>query len=60
VNAGRTAEYSVYIQDLGSVNGTQVNDEQLDMFVPRRLVDGDKVTVGVEARFCMRAVQRRF
>ena len=53
------AKCSVYVQDLGSVNGTHVNGEQLDMFVPQRLVSGDSVTLGVEATFCLRAVQRR-
>jgi hypothetical protein len=59
-NDGGPSGYSVYIQDLGSINGTQVNGEQLDMFVPRRLVGGDNVTLAVEATFCLRAVQRRF
>ena len=59
-NDGGPTEYSVFIQDLGSVNGTHVNGEQLDMFVPQRLVGGDKVTLGVEATFCLRAIQRRF
>jgi hypothetical protein len=59
-NDGGPTGYSVYVQDLGSVNGTQVNGEQLDMFVPHRLVGGDNVTLGVEATFCLRAVQRRF
>jgi hypothetical protein len=56
---GGPSDYSVYVQDLGSVNGTHVNGEQLDMFVPQRLISGDSVTLGVEATFCVRAVQRR-
>ena len=34
------AKCSVYVQDLGSVNGTHVNGEQLDMFVLRHLISG--------------------
>lgn len=36
----------VYLMDLNSTNGTQLNDEPLPSSVEKRLRDGDKLTLG--------------
>ena len=35
-----------YIEDLGSMNGTRLNNRTLQSGVPRRLVEGDRIMVG--------------
>lgn len=36
----------VFIIDLDSVNGTQINGEKIDPITPAPLSDGDEITVG--------------
>lgn len=43
---GTPGEQAAYIRDTGSTNGTFVNGERLRTYVPRRLVDGDEISLG--------------
>jgi pSer/pThr/pTyr-binding forkhead associated (FHA) protein len=37
---------SVFVEDVGSINGTYVNGKRLDAFTPQTLVDGDSLRLG--------------
>ncbi len=40
-------EGHLYLEDLDSTNGTFLNGDRLEPYVPRRLSDGDTVTLGM-------------
>ena len=39
-----------YVRDLGSVNGTYLNDRRIEPRVPQRLYDGDVVRFAADVR----------
>ena len=51
----READGSVALQDLASMNGTQINGKDVRPGMRRRLVEGDAVTLGRWTRLTLRA-----
>jgi hypothetical protein len=53
---GTPPGHAVHIRDVDSTNGTFVNGERLRTYVMRRLIDGDEISLGHVAVFCLRSV----